>query len=312
MPPTIHGVIPPIITPFDADGRIHRLALRELVEWYVAAGCHGLWVCGGTGEGVSLSPNERAEMAELVTEYAAGRLRLVFHVGAASTADAIAAARRCEALEIDAICSVPPFFYGKSDGETLAYFRALGEATDRPLWIYNLPDATGRPLTADLVAGIAAEVPTVAGIKHSGTNLDLVVELLRARPELTVLVGRGELMLAGLVLGARGVVCASLCMAPERFVAVYEAFQADELREAMSRQQHATRVKELYQRFPVIGATKWLNARQIGLDCGPPRGPLAAISAGEEADLWAQAQALGVVGAGGPAIKPAAQRLVPR
>lgn len=295
MSRTIRGVVPPIITPYDAEGRIDRLALRELVEWYVAAGCHGLWVCGGTGEGVSLSRDERAQMAELVQELVAERLPIVFHVGAASTADAVAAAERCAELGIDAICSVPPFFYGKSDAETVEYFRRLGDATDRPLWIYNLPDASGRPMTAPLVAEIAERVPSVAGMKHSGTNLDLVVEVLRARPDLNLLVGRGELTLAGLVLGAQGVVCASLCMAPERFVALYQAFEDGHLNEAMSRQAHATRVKEIYATYPVIGSTKWINSRQIGIDCGPPRGPLAGILPEQEPGLLAQAQALGIL-----------------
>ncbi len=289
------GVLPPIITPYDAQGRIHAYALRELVEWYVAAGCHGLWVAGGTGEGVALSRDERAELAEQIHAAVAGRLTLVFHVGAATTDDAIHAAKRCQQLGVDAICSVPPFFYGKSDDETVEYFRRLGDATDRPLLLYNLPDATGRPLSAPLVARIAEAVPTVVGMKHSGVNLDLLVEVQRLRPDLKLLVGRGELMLAGLVLGAQGVVCASVCLAPERFVAVYEAFRNGDLAASMAAQQQASRVKEIYSRFPVIGSTKWLNAKQIGLECGAPRSPLAAISAEEEAALLSLAERLSVL-----------------
>lgn len=296
----LEGVVVPIITPFDEEGRIGGYALRELIEWYASAGCHGLWVCGGTGEGVSLSRAQRAEMIELVQTIVAGRMKVVFHVGAASTADAEDAARRCQQAGVDAICSVPPFFYGKSERETIDYFAALGDATDRPLFIYNLPDASGNPLTSSLVLKIAEEVGSVAGIKHSGTNLDLVVEVLRGRNDLAVLVGRGELMLSGLVLGAQGCVCASLCLAPERFVAIFRAFQEGKLAEAMAAQRHATRVKELYTRFPVIGSTKRLNSAQIGIDCGAPLAPLAAVVGNDEEALLAQARSLGLLDAGVP------------
>lgn len=289
------GVIPPIITPYDRHGAIDALAVRELVEWYVASGCNGLWVCGGTGEGVALSDDERARMLDLAMEAAAGRIAIAFHVGAASTESAVTITRRCQQAGVDAVSSVPPFFYGKSEREIIAYYRQLADQTDRPLFLYNLPDATGYSLTVGNVEKIVRAVPEVVGIKHSGTTMDFVVELLRMKPDLTVIVGRGELTLAGLVLGAKGVVCASLCLAPERFVKVYKAYGAGLLRESIQAQQRATKVKELYAKFPVIASTKWVNSRQIGMDCGPPRGPLAAIEPDEQAALAAMAQQLGLL-----------------
>ena len=289
------GVIPPIITPYDEQGQINRTALQALIEWYVDSGCHGLWVCGGTGEGVSLSCDERVRMVELTQELSAGRLKIIFHVGAPTTADAQAAASRCQALGVDAICSVPPFFYGKSDAEVITYFRRLAEVTDRPIFLYNLPDASGLPLRLSLVEAIGQAVPTVRGIKQSAGVVDYVHEVRQLRPDLEVLIGRGETILPALTLGATGVVCASLCLAPDRFVAVYDAFQAGDLAAAMAAQQHATRVKDLYRRFPVIASTKWINSRQINIDCQPPREPLASISPDQEAALEEFAKQLGLL-----------------
>jgi dihydrodipicolinate synthase/N-acetylneuraminate lyase len=273
----IHGIIPPIVTPFDPAGRIHEEALARLIDWYAAAGCHGLWVCGGTGEGVSLTNNERLRMAELVSEHASGRLSIIFHVAAVTTADAVLAAQRCQQLGVEAICSVPPFFYGKSLNEIVEYYRRIADETDRPIFLYNLPDASGVPLTLPLVEAIVDRVPTVVGIKQSAGVVDYVHQLLRWNPNFNVLIGRGETTLAALTLGATGVVCASLCLAPERFVAVYQAFLDGDLRHAMEAQREASRVKELYERFPVIASTKWLNGQQIGIDCGPVRPPLGAV-----------------------------------
>lgn len=292
---SIHGVIPPIITPYDATGRIHEEALARIIDWYVAAGCHGLWVCGGTGEGVSLSADERVRMVELVHEYSAGRLRLIFHVAAPVTADAVRAARRCEELGVDAICSVPPFFYGKSEREVVEYYERLADACDRPIFLYNLPDASGVPLTLPLVQAIADRVPQVVGIKQSAGVVDYVGQLLRWRPDFNVLIGRGETTLAALTLGSTGVVCASLCMAPERFVAVYQAFQNDDLRGAIEAQRHASRVKEIYERFPVVASTKWINAVQIGLETGGVRPPMGNLLPGSEGALREAAEEIGIL-----------------
>lgn len=290
-----HGVIPPIITPFDTAGRIHEEALARLIDWYAAAGCQGLWVCGGTGEGVTLTNHERLRMVELTREHARGRLKVIFHVAATTTADAVEAARHCQQVGIEAICSVPPFFYGKGEREIVDYYRALADETDRPIFLYNLPDASGVPLTLPLVQAIVDAVPSVIGIKQSAGVVDYVHQLLRWNPDFNVIIGRGETELAALTLGASGVVCASVCLAPERFVEVYRAFEAGDLRRAMDAQREASRVKEIYEKFPVIASTKWLNGVQIGLDCGPVRPPLGALLPGSESRLRALADELGVL-----------------
>lgn len=292
---TFGGVIPPIITPFDEDGGLYEEAFGKLVDWYVAAGCHGLWVCGGTGEGVSLSSDERVRMVEMAQACVAGRMKVIFHVGAPTTADAVRATRRCQELKVDAVCSVPPFFYGKSDDEIVDYYRRLADETDRPLFLYNLPNATGVELTLPLVERIVDAVPSVTGIKQSAGVVDFVYELLRFKNDLTVLIGRGETMLPAMTLGAKGVVCSSVSLAPERFVAVYNAIADGDLPRAMAAQAEASSVKEIYRRFPVIASTKWINSSQIGLDCGQAREPLARITPEMETPLLELARELSVL-----------------
>jgi dihydrodipicolinate synthase/N-acetylneuraminate lyase len=293
--PKFHGVIPPIITPMDDQGRIQEDTFGKLVDWYAEAGCHGLWVCGGTGEGVSLTRDERIRMVELTNECVAGRMQIIFHVGAITTDDALAAARGCQDLNVDAICSVPPFFFGKSDDEVVAYYRRLAEVTDRPLFLYNLPGAAGVELRLELIEKIVAQVPTVMGIKQSAGVVDFVFELRRALPQLTVLIGRGETTLPALTLGASGVVCASLCMAPRRFVALYDAYVRGDLRQSLEAQAAASSVKEIYRHFPVIAATKRANQEQLGLECGAPREPLAQLAPEEEPRLIEMARSLGLL-----------------
>jgi 4-hydroxy-tetrahydrodipicolinate synthase len=289
------GIVPPIITPLDADGQINEKAFRRLVDWYVRTGCHGLWVCGGTGEGVSLSSDERCRMAELSVEAVDGLIPIVFQVGAPVTADAVTAARRCHDIGVDAICSVPPFFYGKSDGEIVDYYRALADATDRPQFLYNLPMAAGVDLGIVQLAKIIDAVPTVVGLKESSGVLDQAAAVKRRWPHLTVFIGRGEMTLSALVADLDGSICASLSMAPLRFVEVYDAFEAGDLNGAMAAQRRATDCKRIYERFPVVGATKYVNQLQIGLECGQGRPPLAQITPEIAAPLKLMAEEIGLL-----------------
>ena len=289
------GIYPPIITPFDGDGAINEKAYRRLVDWYVRTGCHGLWVCGGTGEGVSLSSDERCRMAELSVEAADGRIPIVFHVGAPTTADAVAAARRAHDTGVDAICSVPPYFYGKSDDEIVDYYRALGDATDRPQFLYNLPMAAGVDVGITQLEKIIDAVPTVIGLKESSGVLDQAAAVKRRWPHLTVFIGRGEMTLSALVADLDGSICASLSMAPRRFVEVYEAFEAGDLDAAMAAQRRGADCKRIYERFPVVGSTKHINQLQIGLECGQGRPPLAQITPEIAAPLKLMAEELGLL-----------------
>lgn len=293
--PSFQGIIPPIITPYDAQGRIDRALYRRLVDWYADCGCDGLWVCGGTGEGVSLSREERREMVELTQECVAGRMDVIFHVGAVTTADAVDAAGCCQELQVDAVSSVPPFFYGRSDDEIVTYYRRIADATDRPLFLYNLPDATGQPLTMRVVERVAHDVSTFAGIKHSMTDFAPLVDFARFDDTLSLIIGRGELMLAALTLGACGVTCASVTMAPIPFVEAYRAFREDDLSAALRHQRAAGAVKELYREFPVVAATKAVNGLQLGTDTGNPREPLASIPAGDRSRFAERAEALGLL-----------------
>jgi N-acetylneuraminate lyase len=289
------GIYPPIITPMDESGQINEKAFRRLVDWYVRTGCHGLWVCGGTGEGVILSSDERCRMVELSVEAVDGRIPIVFHVGAPTTADAVTAAKRCHDLGVDAICSVPPFFYGKSDDELVDYYRTLADATDRPQFLYNLPTAAGVDVGMTQLEKIVDAVPTVIGLKESSGVLDQAAAVKRRWPHLTVFIGRGEMTLAALVTDLDGSICAALSMAPRRFVEVYDAFEAGDLNGAMAAQRRGAECKGIFERFPVVGSTKYVNQLQIGLECGQGRPPLAQITPQIAAPLKLMAAEIGLL-----------------
>ncbi|HIQ06011.1 MAG TPA: dihydrodipicolinate synthase family protein, partial [Anaerolineae bacterium] len=148
---TLRGVMPALLTPFDERGAVNEPVARELVDRLVAAGVNGFYVCGGTGEGLLLTPAERKRMAEIVVDQVAGRVPVVIHVGAIDTATAVDLAAHARAIGADAVSAIPPFYYALDVAAIKEHYRLIGEAARLPLYIYNIPDATGVAVTPEML-----------------------------------------------------------------------------------------------------------------------------------------------------------------
>ena len=137
------GLFPAMITPFTATGELNEEGLRTSLEFNIQAGAHGFWLAGGTGESVFLSDEENRRVAEIAADQNRGRVANIMHVGTPTTARTIALAEHAASVGMEAICCVPPFFYVPSDDQVVEYYKAVGAAADLPLFVYNLPQATG-------------------------------------------------------------------------------------------------------------------------------------------------------------------------
>ena len=120
--------MPAIPTPMDAAGRVAEEALRKVVEFNIAAGVHGFWVSGGTGESVLLDDAENMRVAEIVVDQGKGRVNNIIHVGAATTVRAAQLAEHAARVGAEAICCVPPFIYGRSHEEIVEHYRVVAAA----------------------------------------------------------------------------------------------------------------------------------------------------------------------------------------
>ena len=168
------GVYPAIVTPMNAAGDLNEEAFRVVYEGNVRAGAHGFWVAGGTGESVYLTEAENNRIAEIAVDQNGGRVKNIMHVGAATTAQAARQAEHAAKAGVDAICAVPPFFYGVEDEAIVEYYRVVGSAADLPLFAYNLPHATGVDIVPELMAKIQDGVPQLRGLKHSSSEFHAV------------------------------------------------------------------------------------------------------------------------------------------
>ena len=278
MQTEFQGLFPAIITPMTANGELNEDAYRKVMEFNIQAGVDGFWVAGGTGESVLLDDEENYRIAEIVVDQSQGRVKNIMHVGASTTARSAKMAEHAAKVGVEAICCVPPFFYRRSDEEIVEHYRIIASAADLPLFLYNLPSATGVEITLNLARKIQEKVPQLRGLKHSSSAFSNVRAF--AKMGLNCLIGSCQLMLPALTLGASGCVDGPPNMVPEYFVEIWHAYQADDLKQAELAQDKASEVVQ--QIFTCGGGfhalAKVVLGQRLEIDWGDPRQPASPLS----------------------------------
>lgn len=288
------GIWPALVTPIDARGMIKTDETRTLVELLISSGIGGLYVCGGTGEGVLLSREQRRQTAAAVLDAVAGRVPVMVHVGALTTGEAVALARDASALDCDAISAVPPFYYAYSFEAIKAHYVALAAATCKPLYVYYIPGSTGNALSPEQLLELCA-LDGVAGFKYTSEDMYFFSRLMAGRnPErTTVLSGLDQLCFSCQALGADGAIGTTYNVAPRLFRDIRMACLAGEIGTARALQFKANRVIDLLHKYGVIPAIKAL-VRLLGIDVGQGVPPMEAIEGRALAALEADARSAGL------------------
>lgn len=291
--PEFKGILPAIITPMTPEGKLSETAFRQVMEFNIQAGVQGFWVAGGTGESILLEDEENRRIAEIAADQSQGRITNIMHVGAPTTVRAARLAEHAAKAGVEAICCVPPFFYRQSDEAIVEHYRVVAAAADLPFFVYNLPQSTGVEITPELMAKIQEKVPQLTGLKHSAPYMGHVRTF--AQMGLACLIGNCRLMLPALLIGATGCVDGPPNMAPERWVALWQAYQTGDLAKAQAAQEHASQVADLVQPFKFHAIAKAVIGARLGIDCGDPRPPSQPLTAGERAELMGKIAELGLV-----------------
>jgi len=286
------GILPAIITPMGADGRFNEAAFREVVEFNIQAGVNGFWVAGGTGESVLLDDEENIAIAKAAADQNRGRTKMIMHVGAATTLRAARLAENASKAGVEAVCCVPPFFYRQPDESIVQHYKTVAAAANLPLFVYNLPGATGVEITPELMKKIQDGVPQLQGLKHSAMNQGFVRNF--ADMGLDVLIGNSTQMLAAMTNGATGCVDGPPNIAPEFWVAIRDAYNTGDIPAAEAAQQHAAKLTGIVREFGMHPTIKALIGERLGIDCGDPRLPTQPLTPETRAEVIRQAEALGV------------------
>ncbi len=212
----ITGSIVALVTPMLDDGSVDFDGLRKLIDWHIAEGTDCIGVVGTTGESPTVNLEEHHEIIRVAVEQVAGRVPVMAGAGANSTAEAIELSHFCKEVGADCTLQVVPYYNKPTQDGMYRHFRAIAEACDIPMVLYNVPGRTVADMQADTALRLA-EIPNVAGIKEATGNIDRALQILRSAPEgFSVYSGDDPTAVALMLLGGKGNISVTANVVPRR------------------------------------------------------------------------------------------------
>jgi len=291
------GIIPPLVTLFDRDGRIDEGANREHIDRLIAGGVHAVFALGSTGETMHLTTEERRAFASLVVRHVNGRVPVVVGCLNTSTPEAVALARHAEETGADGVIVIPPYYWTPNDEAIEAHIGGVAGAVRLPVLVYNFPAVVGRSIPPALVAGLAARHENVLGIKETIDSISHIHEVIAlvkpSKPAFSVLCGYEFHLLNTLLSGGDGCIPAVANFAPQPTVAIYEHARAGRLAEAAAAMRQRLQLAMLYQLdapfFVVIKEAMVLLGQIPHATVRPPAPPLSEANRRRLRDLLTSA-----------------------
>lgn len=287
----LKGVFTAIITPFTPDGEIDYDYLSRHLQFQQASGVDGVVACGTTGEQPSLTVAERRQVLDAVSENR-GRLRLIAGTGCCSTDETVELIRFAQQMAADAALVVPPYYFKPVSAQGLAaHYRAVLEAVDLPLVLYNIPVFTGVEITDELVTELSAYAH-LAGIKDSSGDLQRTTDYVRNFPNLRVFCGSDHHLAGALRTGAAGGISAVGNAFPNEVAAIYRTFSTGGDLDAA--QEPVARGREIVGQYAMPAALK-AALELMGRGQCSVRPPLVDLTASQKADLARQLRETGLL-----------------
>lgn len=238
------GAFVAIVTPF-TDGRVDEQALVDLIEFHIANGTHGIVPCGTTGESATMSHDEHHRVVELTVKTVNGRVPVLAGSGSNSTSEAIDLTRYARQAGADGALMVSPYYNKPSQEGLYQHYKAVAEAVDIPIILYNVPSRTSSNILPETVARLAG-VDNIVGIKEASGDLNQISEVIRLCPDdFAVMSGDDFTSMPTVMLGATGVISVTSNVAPKDMAQMMDAALAGDL--ATARNLH-------YKLFPLMQA----------------------------------------------------------
>jgi len=221
-----------LITPFKADGSVDEKALRRFVDFQIDGGVDMLLPCGTTGEGATLDADETDRVVQIVIEQSRGRAPVIVGAGSNSTLKAVQATKRAKKLGAAGVLSVGPYYNKPTQQGYYEHFKAIAEADDIPVIVYNVPGRTSGNIEAKTMLRLA-EISNIVGVKEASGNLGQIMDIIRDAPrDFRVLCGDDAMALAVVLLGGDGIVSVVSNEAPALMSAMIDAALESDIRKA--------------------------------------------------------------------------------
>jgi len=270
-------IYPATITPFTEDNKINHDALKALMEMNYNQGARGFFIGGSSAECFLLTHQERLELFESAA-FMKNRATMIAHVGTFATYEAIEYARCAKELGYDAIAATPPFYYGFDSASISRYYYDIYEAVGMPMFIYNFPGNTGKefnlsdPNYHDLFLSDA-----IIGVKHTNQIVYQLERIKQLNPDLIVLNGYDETMIAAMALGADGAIGSTFNFMYPHYARIYDAFKCGDIEKARALQIKANNIMNACVDVGLFPAIKYILNKQ-GIDAGLPRKPFLPLT----------------------------------
>ena len=268
----IKGIIPPIITPVDADERVDEKVLRRHIDFMIAEGISGLLAFGSNGEFYMLDEIEMKKILRIILDQVKGRIPVYMGVGAIRTSTCVRLVQMGARYGVDGVSILQPMFLTPSEDELRTHFSTIARAVpELPVLLYNNPGRTGYGISQDTVEYLAHTLPNLVGMKDSSGDMTQTMEFIRRNVDVgfRVMCGKDTLIYSGLAVGAVGAVCTTANFIPKLVCSIYNKYVAGDIQGALEAQYKLNPVRLQMDRssFPV--ATKDY-ANLLGLNLGKP------------------------------------------
>lgn len=272
-----------LVTPFDENGDVNYSRLREILEFHVINHTDAIIVTGTTGEGSTLSDEEKISVIEFTVDIINSRIPVIAGTGSNDTRHAVEFSKRVEKLGVDGLLVVTPYYNKGNENGIYEHYKAIAEGVKIPVILYNVPSRTGVNLSIPLLKRLA-QIENITALKEASGNISYVAEVAREIPELDIYSGNDDMVVPVLSLGGKGVISVSANIIPDISHDMTASFLKGDVKKARELQlKYNDLVNALFLETNPVPVKEAMNF--LGYEVGNCRLPLGAMNESNRARL---------------------------
>lgn len=272
-----------LITPFDENGDVNYSRLREILEFHVINHTDAIIVTGTTGEGSTLSDEEKISVIEFTVDIINSRIPVIAGTGSNDTRHAVEFSKIVEKLGVDGLLVVTPYYNKGNENGIYEHYKAIAEGVKIPVILYNVPSRTGVNLSIPLLKRLA-QIENITALKEASGNISYVAEVAREIPELDIYSGNDDMVVPVLSLGGKGVISVSANIIPDISHDMTASFLKGDVKKARELQlKYNDLVNALFLETNPVPVKEAMNF--LGYEVGNCRLPLGAMNESNRARL---------------------------
>lgn len=283
-----------LVTPFHEDGSINFGKLEELIDFQIENHTDSIIICGTTGEASAMTDDEHLECIKIAVDRTRGRVPVIAGTGSNDTRHGITLTKRAKALGVDATLQVTPYYNKATQRGLIEHFKAIGEASDLPMILYNVPSRTGVNIAPQTVYELS-KFDFVDGIKEASGDMSQVAQIARlCGPDFAIYSGNDDQIIPVLSLGGKGVISVLSNIAPKQTHDMIDFYLNGQTKEALKIQlNYLPVIDSLFCEVNPIPVKAAMNL--MGFEVGPCRLPLTNLEKTNEEKVTAALKAAGLI-----------------